>query len=213
MERNQFTFYRSFWDACKLLPKRDQLPFLLAVCAYAFGEEERPLTGAAAAAFLLVRPILAAADRKAAGGRVGGSRRSEDKPEGTEETGRSGEASGKDGGSKKESETEGEKEKEDECPPCVPRPGDWGFGETLTGAVEDWLRYKRERRQGYRPTGQAALLRQVRDQAQRHGEEAVAEILRRSMASGWAGVAWDKLDGLEKAPSKEGDVAWIRDYL
>ena len=33
MAREQFTFYRSFWEAMKALPQRDQLPFIKAVCA------------------------------------------------------------------------------------------------------------------------------------------------------------------------------------
>ena len=32
MERDQFTFYRSFWEALKVLPKKDQLPFVTAIC-------------------------------------------------------------------------------------------------------------------------------------------------------------------------------------
>lgn len=75
MERDQFTFYRSFWEALKALPKKDQLPFVMAVCSYAFGEESKSLTGQASAAFLLVKPILDKANKKAANGRLGGSKR------------------------------------------------------------------------------------------------------------------------------------------
>ena len=46
MERKQFTFYRSFWNACMALPKKDRLAFLTAVCTYAFEEaDEVDLTG------------------------------------------------------------------------------------------------------------------------------------------------------------------------
>ena len=58
----------------KALPKKDQLPFVTAVCAYAFGEDFPPPSGAAGAAFLLVRPILDKASRKAASGKQGGSK-------------------------------------------------------------------------------------------------------------------------------------------
>lgn len=75
MEREQFTFYRSFWEALKALPKKDQLPFVMAVCSYAFGEENKSLTGQASAAFLLVKPILDKASKKAANGKLGGSKR------------------------------------------------------------------------------------------------------------------------------------------
>lgn len=98
MRRGQFTFYRSFWEAMKTLPKKDQLPFVTAVCSYVFEEEERPLTGAAAAAFLLVRPVLDTAKRRAESGQLGGQA----KPK----------QSGSEREQKKEQELEGELEEE-----------------------------------------------------------------------------------------------------
>lgn len=100
MERDQFTFYRSFWEALKALPKKDQLPFVMAICSYALDGESKPLTSAPYASFLLVKPILDKASKKAANGKQGGS-----KPK----------ANGKQGGSKPEqteSNIEGEKERE-----------------------------------------------------------------------------------------------------
>lgn len=100
--REQFTFYRSFWEALKALPKKDQLPFVTAVCAYALDGESKPLSGAPYASFLLVKPILDKASKKSANGKKGGS-----KPK----------ANGKQGGSNQEqneSHIEGEKEVEKE---------------------------------------------------------------------------------------------------
>ena len=34
-ERGQFTFYRSFWEAVKGLPKKDRLPILETIISYA----------------------------------------------------------------------------------------------------------------------------------------------------------------------------------
>lgn len=75
MERGQFTFYRSFWDAFQALPKKDRLPFMTALCSYALDGGESPeLTGGARAAFLLVQPVLDKAAKKAASGKLGGSK-------------------------------------------------------------------------------------------------------------------------------------------
>ena len=118
MERDQFTFYRSFWEALKALPKKDQLPFVMAVCAYALDGESRPLTGAPYASFLLVRPILDKASKRASNGKRGGSR-----PK----------ANGKQNGSRPEqtlSHIEGEKEievereEEKDISPPTPSPGE-----------------------------------------------------------------------------------------
>lgn len=111
MEREQFTFYRSFWEALKALPKKDQLPFVMAVCSYALDGESKPISGAPYASFLLVKPILDKASKKAANGKQGGS-----KPK----------ANGKQTGSKPnqteshiegEEEIEGEREMEGDNPP------------------------------------------------------------------------------------------------
>ena len=74
MERGQFTFYRSFWDAMKALPKKDRLPFVTAICEYAFDDGFAPPSGAAGASFLLVKPILDKARKKAENGKQGGSK-------------------------------------------------------------------------------------------------------------------------------------------
>lgn len=74
MERTQFTFYRSYYDAITALPKKDQSALLLAICAYALDEEEPSLTGTSKAIFALVRPTLDASRKKSESGRVGGSK-------------------------------------------------------------------------------------------------------------------------------------------
>lgn len=53
MERNQFTFYRSYYEALKHLPKRDQTSVLLALIGYALDEQEPSLSGVALSVFTL----------------------------------------------------------------------------------------------------------------------------------------------------------------
>jgi hypothetical protein len=52
---------------------------------------------------------------------------------------------------------------------------------------EDWLAYKRERREGYKPTGLKALHRSIERMVADRGESAVIEMIYRAMASGWKG--------------------------
>ena len=114
MERKQFTFYRSYYEAVKELNKRDQAAVLLAICDYALNETEPNLTGAAKAVFIVLRPFLDTARRKAEGGMARGK---------DEEGGKTGESRQQDSGkipqrydedaaNKKEGEKEKEKEKE-----------------------------------------------------------------------------------------------------
>ena len=72
--RNQFTFYRSYYDAIQALSKRDQSTLILSVCAYAIYEEEpKGLSNAAFTAFNLIKPTLDSGRRKAENGSRGGS--------------------------------------------------------------------------------------------------------------------------------------------
>ncbi len=105
-DRKQFTFYRSFWEAVKTLPKKDRLPVLEAIISYALdGEDPKGLTAGQSAFFLLVKPNLDSSRKKAASGKQGGS-----KPQ----------ANRKQTASKKEREEENEKENEIEnkCYAC-----------------------------------------------------------------------------------------------
>ena len=58
MERKQFTWYRSYYDALKELPAEEFRAIVLAVCAYALDGEEPELSGVARAIFTLIRPTL-----------------------------------------------------------------------------------------------------------------------------------------------------------
>lgn len=68
MERNQFTFYRSYWKAIQPLPQKQQTEILLAICDYALNETEpkKALSPAASVAFNLIRPTLDSGRNKAA---------------------------------------------------------------------------------------------------------------------------------------------------
>ena len=74
-ERSQFTFYRSFWEAVKGLPKKDRLPILESIIEYALdGKAPSGLSQSQSAFFLLVKPNLDASRKKAASGKQGGSK-------------------------------------------------------------------------------------------------------------------------------------------
>ena len=65
MRREQFTFYRSYYEALKNLPKRDQTAVLMAVIGYALDEDEPSLSGVPLSVFTLIRPTLDSGRNKA----------------------------------------------------------------------------------------------------------------------------------------------------
>lgn len=67
-------------------------------------------------------------------------------------------------------------------------------------AMLEWLAYKRERRESYKPQGLKALFSRAQDCAGRYGGQAVADAIQDSMASNYQGVAWDKLRRRQASP-------------
>ena len=106
MQRKQFTFYRSYYEALQPLSYNEQANIILAVCDYALNQTEpMGLSPAESAAFNLIRPTLDSGRRKALAGQMGGEancKQTESKPK----------ANGKQTASKKEGENEKEKEGE-----------------------------------------------------------------------------------------------------
>ena len=108
--RNQFTFYKSYYDAIQELSKKDQSALILAVCAYAIYETlPKGLSCAASTAFKLIKPTLDSGRRKAESGSIGGASKTQANDKQTESKTQ---ANDKQTESKKESEDEYEDEYE-----------------------------------------------------------------------------------------------------
>ena len=70
-----------------------------------------------------------------------------------------------------------------------------GFHPSMRDALKDWLAYKTEKRQGYKPTGLESFLSEAENNAKKYGAETVARSIRMSMAANYQGVVWDKAAG------------------
>lgn len=71
---------------------------------------------------------------------------------------------------------------------------DRSFSPDLKSKIQEWLTYKSERKEGYKPTGKKSLLTMLENKAKQYGEAAVIATIDQSMASGWKGLFWDKLE-------------------
>lgn len=74
-----------------------------------------------------------------------------------------------------------------------------GFDAVLNKTVRDWLHYKREKRQAYKPVGLKSLLTQIDNNCKKYGSDAVNTTIRESMACNYQGIVWEKL---QKSPPK-----------
>ena len=193
MERAQFTFYRSFANALRRIRKdADRAKAYDAICDYALDGKEPDLSGlpdSAAIAFELVKPNLDASKRKAESGKRGGKAKQE-KSCGKQL------ANCKQGEILSEKEKEKEKEIENECYNPLPP--------SLRDSVKQWVSYKAERREAYKPTGLKKLITQIANAADKYGAEAVSDVIDRSMAANYQGIVFEKLDKANYAKPNSG---------
>lgn len=75
-----------------------------------------------------------------------------------------------------------------------------GYSENLEGVVKEWIAYKNEKRQTYKPTGLRNLLSQIKNQTDRYGAAEVERVIRLSMANNWKGIIWDRLSDKSSGP-------------
>lgn len=79
------------------------------------------------------------------------------------------------------------------------------FSQSVNDTLKEWLKYKLEKKQGYKPTGFASLLSIVENQVKAHGEKPVIDLINLSMSNNWQGVAWDKLKQSRASPAFDGN--------
>ena len=216
MNRKQFTFYASFFEAVSMLSRAaDRCRVYEAICRFGlYGEEPDPnkLTGGAALAWQLIRPVLDAGRRRAEGGKRGGEISGKDTARieqgyGKDMT-RIGQGSGKVVASKGEKEKEKEvekeeeieKEKEDKCPV----PGGWEVLEAYRDKINPQPSPRcREELEGFVGTvGPQVCLRAI-DEAVDEGKTGwayIRGILRAKQEQGVRSLAdWDALEAKRTA--------------
>ncbi len=98
-----------------------------------------------------------------------------------------------------EKRKKGKREKES-IPPLPPNASE-RFSKTLLPILEEWLAYKHERREDYKPTGLRNMLSEIENRVSRHGDEAVAKLIRLCMANNWKGIIWDRIEQTNNTPA------------
>lgn len=115
----------------------------------------------------------------------------------------------------KEKEKEKEKAKTKEnlkggfppTPPCTQAEGELArLPIALREVMAQWLEYKAQRREAYKPAGLTALVSETLNNVGQYGESAVAQVIRTSMASGYKGIVFDRLrqSGWQKTAAPVG---------
>lgn len=80
-------------------------------------------------------------------------------------------------------------------------------------AVCDWLEYKKEKRQEYKPRGMTSLITEIQNNIKQYGANSVIEVINYSMANNWQGIAWDILKKPSSPENKAKKFVNTRDNL
>lgn len=76
------------------------------------------------------------------------------------------------------------------------------FSDELKNAVKEWLKYKIERNEIYKPTGLDNLIKTIYLKLKEYSEKEVIEIISLSMSNGWKGIIWKNFKNTEKASNR-----------
>ena len=210
MERKQFTFYASFYQAVsRIKNKAARCDAYDAICAYALTgnpPDLDKLPDAAAIAFDLIKPNLDASKRKADAGKSGGkAKQTASKPEANRKQGETARAK------------ENEIEIENECYPPTPLPDE------VAGVLADYLNR-------INPSASPTSLDELRGFAEEMGPDVcrrafdialdskkttwpyIRAILRDKHSRGVRCLAdWDALGDGKSA--KSADTSWMKEFL
>ena len=106
----------------------------------------------------------------------------------------------------KEIEREEEKKKAASGKPETAPAIDFGdLSPSMISAIEEWLQYKKERREPYKPTVLKSLITEIQNNVNRYGEQAVIELIHKCMAANWRGIIFDKLKPPAMPPQYQGN--------
>lgn len=76
--------------------------------------------------------------------------------------------------------------------------------------IEEWLKYKEERKDKYKETGLNNLLKQIDNKIEEYGEDAIIDLISECMANNWKGIIFDKLAKTKISTSNK--KGWEDDY-
>ncbi len=88
---------------------------------------------------------------------------------------------------------------------CNQMISDCDLSDGIKESLRSWMQYKSERHEGYKSLGLKSLISQVTTKVNDYGEQAVCNLIEESMAAGWKGIAWSRLEKSRPAP-REGEI-------
>ena len=201
MDNNSFVFYRSFAEAIVKLDPVECKACLTALCSYALDGEENASTPTSEMFLTLIKPQVDANELRREAGRRGGKANQKQ----TQATIKQTEASAKqtEANTKQTQANANVNVNANVVNPPTPFAVEeatssalqtLGVAREVADKLSDWIASRREQGAPVTETGLKSLVSIAKAKTKEHGETAVVKIIMESMASGYKGIVWDRLD-------------------
>lgn len=183
---NSFTFYRDYFNLIDTISKRDKMEVLCAIVDYMFKDVEPNLNGHNLAIFNTLKAQMNLSKNNS-------KRRTKNKP------------------IKNQEETE-EEPKTNKTSVLYFKfyilsfIKENNYSNNMNLILEEWIKYKLERKEEYTKTGFSKLLTQIKNNVEKYGEQNIINLIEECMANNYKGIIFAKLKG--KKP-KENIPEWF----
>ena len=210
MDNNSFVFYRSFAEAIVKLDPEECKACLIALCSYALDGEENASTPTAEMFLTLVKPQIDANEQRREAGRRGGKatqKQTEASVKQTKAIVKQNEANTKQTeANTKQSEANANANvnvnanvKNPPTPFTVEEATSdalqtLGVVREVADKLSEWITSRREQGSPITETGLKSLVSIAKAKTAEHGAGKVVQLITESMASGYKGITWDRLE-------------------
>lgn len=194
-EVNSFTFYRDYFNLIDTMPLEDKTILAIAILDYVFKDIETNLNGHNKAIFNTLKNQLNVS-------KTNSKRRTGKKPE----------ENRKETGEKPEVEPKENKTSIFNFKFLI---SNFKFNNNLEDKIEEWLKYKSERKEYYKETGFKTLLARIERATSQYGVDKVINLIDECMANNYKGIIFEKLEkqtkNFSKANSDEERERWMNE--
>lgn len=73
---------------------------------------------------------------------------------------------------------------------------EYPISDVMADKLHEWIKYKTERKEGYKEQGMKSLLKQISNKVSAYGDTAVCNLIDECMSNQWKGIIWDKLQSV-----------------
>lgn len=178
---NSFTFYRDYYNLVDTMPDKDKKELLVAITDYVFKDVEPKLTGHNQAIFNTLKNQLNVSKNNS-------KRSTKQEPK------------------ENRKETENKTKIKPNAQPKENKTSVLSFkfyisnfkfintNNLIINKLEEWFKYKQERKEYYKETGLKSLLKKIDLYIEKYGYQKVIDLIDTCMANNYAGIIWDILD-------------------